>query len=295
MQEHALQGNAQGPLRHLAIEFKVAVLVVAHEREADRERMHADLVRAPREKLGVEQRDGAVALQLREDRVRRHPLLFVDADSALARREQIAQKRRLHVAAVVGPVALHKQRVVLFDGARLHHVVKANERLAALAENDGAARFAVEPVGEFEKGNVGARGAHALDQAVGDPGAPVGGEARRLVDDEKMTVFKENGHRPLGQGRGGRLRDGALGDAHGRKPQEIPLDEARLRLGAGLVHAHFARADDAVDVALRNALARGNCRGAGRPRRDRSARKKRGPREATRGARSLRDECRMSS
>lgn len=254
VQEHALQGNAERPLCHLAVEFEVAVLVVAHEREADGERMHADLVRAPRKELGVEKRHGAVTLQLREDRVRRHPFLFVHPDSALARREEVAQKRRLHVAAVVGPVAFDEQRVVLLDGARLHHVVKANERLAGLAEDDGAARFAVEPVGEFQEGNVGARSAHALDQAVGDPRAPVGGEARGLVDDQKMTVFKENGHRPLGQGRGRRLRDGALGDAHGRKPQEVPFGKARLRLGAGLVHAHFARADDAVDVALRNAL-----------------------------------------
>lgn len=254
VQEHALQRDAQGPLRHRAVEFEVAVLVVAHEREADRERMHADLMRAPREKFGVEKRDGAVALQLREDRVRGHPLLFVHAHSPLARGKQIAKKRRLHVAAVVGPVAFDEQRVVLLDGARLHHVVKADERLAGLAEDDGAARFAVEPVSEFQEGNVGARSAHALDQTVGDPRASVGGEARGLVDDQKMTVFKENGHRPLGQSRGGRLRDGALGDAHGRKPQEVPFGKARLRLGAGLVHAHFARADDAVDVALRNAL-----------------------------------------
>ena len=158
------------------------------------------------------------------------------------------------MAAVVGPVAFDKQRVVLLDGARLHHLVKAHERLAGLAEDDGAARFSVEPMGELQEWKVGTRGAHPFDEPVGNPGAPVCGKARRFVDDEQMAVFKENGHRSLGERRGRRLRDGALRDAHGRKSQKISLDQARLRLGAGLVHAHFARADDAVDVAFRNAL-----------------------------------------
>ena len=155
--------------------------------------------------------------------------------------------------AVVDPVALDEQAVVLLNAAALlHHVVKAHECLAASTDDDGAGGLAVEPVGKLKKGFVGTRGAQALDETVRNARAAVGGNARRLVD--KMSVLVQDGNRPFSKGHGRRPACGLLRNPDRRHAQQVALDELRLRLDARLVDAHLTSPDDAVDVAFGHAL-----------------------------------------
>ena len=75
------------------------------------------------------------------------------------------------------------------------------------------------------------------------------GDAGRLVDGDEVGVLEDD--RELAP-RHRAFFDG--GRAHRRDPHVVAEREARLRIGATLVHAHLARADHAIDVRLGHAL-----------------------------------------
>ena len=92
-----------------------------------------------------------------------------------------------------------------------------------------------------------------LDDAKAHATAPVHGHTSGFVDGEKMLVFQKNRKlarrcRALG------LLGHLVGDAHGRQTHHVALLDAGVGTGAAFVDAHFAAANDAVNVGLGYAL-----------------------------------------
>src|SRR5712691_5854503 len=108
MQEHSLQAAlSQG-----AAELEIAILVVARYRKSEVGEMHANLVRAPRQKLGRKQRVSAKSALPPE-----HGLSFspgpVDADTPLAFARHLFLQRQVDPAFVVLPLALDQRQIAL--------------------------------------------------------------------------------------------------------------------------------------------------------------------------------------
>lgn len=108
---------------------------------------------------------------------------------------------------------------------------------------------------EFEEFRARARLPELLDHAERDAAAAVHGDAGRLVDHEHRVVFEQ--HVELRGRHDGRVGAREVGrrHAHGRHAHDVAEREPVLRIDAPLVHAHFAAAQDPVNMAFRHALA----------------------------------------
>ena len=98
---------------------------------------------------------------------------------------------------------------------------------------------------------LGPRPAQLLDDAEADAAAAVHRDAGRLVDREQVLVLVHD--RELARRRGRRCRRRSA-TPHRRHAHLVAEREPRVGLGAALVDAHLAGADDAVDMGLRHAL-----------------------------------------
>src|SRR5689334_9401802 len=181
VEEHPPQPSA----RERAVPREIAVFAVARERVPEMGEVYANLMRAPRLELGLEQRErrvvrrpGALAPEYRDRRP--PPLLDAHAPLAFARRELV--QRHVDDAFRMRPRAAHEHEVALVDFAVAELPVQLGERRALLRDQQDARRLAVEAMDELEKARLRPRGAQLLDEAERDPAAAVHGEAGRLVD-----------------------------------------------------------------------------------------------------------------
>ena len=126
--------------------------------------------------------------------------------------------------------------------------MQANQRRALLREHQDPGRLAVEPVHEFEEFRARARRLHLLDHAERDAAAAVDRHPGRLVDDEHRVVLEQHvevrGRHDGGFG----TREVGGGHAHGRHADDVAEREPVLRIDPTLVHAHFAAAQDPVNM-----------------------------------------------
>ena len=196
MQEHAPQAQ-RGP--RAAVEGKVAVFRISHDRVADGGEMAADLVGAPRFDAQL-QKGGLVAagdLRIVGDR-----LLQIHAPHLLAReRLLVLGKADLDGAAFLLEASLGEGQVGLLRFTRGENLGEPDHRLAGLRDHHHAARLAIEAVRrarlEFAFRDLEALprevGASLVNEGVaGDPGPRMDGKTRRLVADEKVGVLVED-------------------------------------------------------------------------------------------------------
>ncbi len=197
MQEHAWQPRS-GQVRQIAprgalVEVEIAVLVVAQDRKAQVRQVNADLVGATGLQFGLQQRVAAEALLHVEDRVGGHAGLRVDRHASLAVAGQVLGQRRLHVLAIVLPVADDQRQIALVDLSLAQHLVQPHQRAPGLGEQQDAGGLAVEPVRQFEERLMWPRRAHLLDQTERHPAAAMRGQAGRLVDRDQVLVLVQDG------------------------------------------------------------------------------------------------------
>ena len=212
--------------------------------------MHADLVRAAGLELGFEQGEILpLALQV-ENRVR---LLAarLHHHAALAVRGGELVQRQLDVLALVDPVAVDGGQVALVGQAVAHLRVQVGQGRALLGDQEQARGLAVEAVHQFQELGLRTRRAQLLDHAIGHARAAVHGHAGRLVDDEQVRILEHDGEFRSRRG----LGTGFLGQADRRNPHHVALAQAVHLVDAALVHPDFARAQDAVNMALGYAFA----------------------------------------
>ena len=131
------------------------------------------------------------------------------------------------------------------------------QRAALFGDQQNAAGFAVEPVHQFQKGQLWARHAQLFDDAETHPRAAVHGHAGGLVQHQQMLVFvnhSEIAYWCRRRAHGLRLVLGPCRDAYRRQAQHVAGGQARFGAGAAFVYAYFPAADDAVDVGFGDAL-----------------------------------------
>jgi hypothetical protein len=133
-------------------------------------------------------------------------------------------------------------------GAEL--VLQVCQCAALLGQQQHAGGFFVEPVHELEESQARPRPAQLLDHAKGNPTAAMHRHPRGFGDREQVIVFEQD--RELPRRRRGIAARG--GHAHRRHPDFVAFADPRVGGGAALVQAHFAGADDPVDMRLRHAL-----------------------------------------
>ena len=88
--------------------------------------------------------------------------------------------------------------------------------------------------------------------AVRDAAAAMRGDAGGLVDDDQVLVLEQD-RRHQGRGKGRRRSIARLRRSHGRDADVVAGLNPVVRRHAGLVDAHLAAANDAVDMALGHA------------------------------------------
>jgi hypothetical protein len=106
---------------------------------------------------------------------------------------------------------------------------------------------------QFEEFRPRPGGAQLFDDAEAHAAAAVHGHAGGLVDGQHVIVLVQDGEFARRCARA-RALFGARGHPHRRQAHHVAGADARVGLRAALVDAHLARADDAVDVGLRDAL-----------------------------------------
>src|SRR5262245_8180167 len=103
-------------------------------------------------------------------------------------------------------------------------------------------------MGELEQLRLRPRRAQRLDDPVADAAAAVDGHARWLVDNQQGNVLE--GDRKLGRTSPG----GRVGGSHWRYSHAVADSQPVVGLHPTAVDAHFAAAQDAIDVAFGYAL-----------------------------------------
>jgi hypothetical protein len=129
-------------------------------------------------------------------------------------------------------------------------VLQRHQGRALLGDQQQARGLLVEPVHEFEELRRRARLAQLLDDAEADAAAAMHGHAGGLVDGDQVLVLVHHREFARRRGRFGR----PVGHAHRRHTHHVADLQTSVGGGAALVDAHFARADDAVDMRLGHAL-----------------------------------------
>ena len=105
---------------------------------------------------------------------------------------------------------------------------------------------------EFEIARFGAGAAQLFDYAEADAAAAVHGHACGFVDYQQGVVFKNNPEFARRRGSLKTVFQAACGGGGADRgdADDVAFGGALLGLGAFFVYAHFAGADDAVDVAF---------------------------------------------
>ena len=260
MQEHAfeavlLQGAVQG---------EVAVFVVTRNGVAAAGQVHADLVGAAgfdgdfqQAALGQAGREGGQALLHAHEGDGAQALRVVtagDLHAALAfasrasGHDELAQRRVNHFAP--GRPCAQRQREIGFAGGAVAELVlQLLEGAAFFGDEQDAAGFAVQPVHQLQIAGLRTGAAQLLDDGKAHAGAAMHGHASGFVNGDEVLVFHQHGEFARGS-----RRLGPGGNADGRHAHGVARLQARVGAGARLVHAHFAAADDAVDMCFGHAL-----------------------------------------
>ncbi|SQC03335.1 Uncharacterised protein [Clostridium sporogenes] len=256
MQEHPFQRRLRVRARQRLVQCEIAILGVAGDRQAEMREVHPDLMGPTRFEFRFDEHVVRPAVDEIEHRMRREPVLL-HPYAALPFRGRILEQRRLHRAAPapVGlPFAVRAREVALVHPVLADLLVQADERRALLREHQDPGRLAVEPVHQFEEFRARTRLAHLLDHAERDAAAAVDRDPGRLVDDEHRVVLVQHVEiRGRHDGRVG-AREVGRRHAHRRHADEVAELQAVLRVDPALVHAHFAAAEDPVNMAFRHAF-----------------------------------------
>src|SRR5581483_9860392 len=249
VQEHAAQALvAQGLLL-----VAQAVLAVAGHRVAQRQGVDADLVGAAGVDLDLAQGGVAIVRLRYEARTRGLAFLVVDLDETLAAFQPALHQRGVDLARPALQAADQQREVALVRQAVAEGALGPQQRRPGLGEQQHAAGVAVEAVGQFQE-LVLAPAARRLDHAVGDAGAAVRGQARRLADGQVVRVLIDDGLAQLVQHRvRSAHRRAALGHPHRGDAHLLALHQLALGLGAAAADAHLAGAQQPVDVRLGHA------------------------------------------
>ena len=158
------------------------------------------------------------------------------------------------------PVAQHQGQVGFAGLALAKLLLQIFKGAALFGDQQDAAGFAVQPVHQLQKGRAGARHAQLLDDPKTHARAAMHGHPGGFVQRQKSLVLVQNRKSPgrrttrrlLGHGHG--LVLGALGHAHRRQAQHVAGLHAGVGAGTALVDAHFAAANDPVNMGFRHAF-----------------------------------------
>ncbi|EET43754.1 hypothetical protein NEISICOT_02515 [Neisseria sicca ATCC 29256] len=180
---------------------------------------------------------------------------FADAHHFFALCAGVFEQGQFDVEAVVRQFAYAQCEVDFFGVVVADGFVQFDERAAFFGDHQEAAGVFVEAVDEFEIAGFGAGAADLFDDAEAHAAAAVDGGACGFVDDEQCVVFVDDGKFACGYGLGAVFRRPLFfGGAHGRDAEQVAGLDAAVRLAAFFVQAHFAGADNAVDMAFRYAF-----------------------------------------
>ena len=175
------------------------------------------------------------------------------AHTALPVGQQVFVQRGVDHLLVGRPDAGHQGQVGLAGFALAELVLQLGQRRALLGHQQDARGLAVQAVHQLQELGLGPRLAQLLDHTEAHTRAAMHGHAGRLVQGDQVVIFKQDGklarrRRTLG------LFLHPVGNAHRRHAHHIPSFHSGIGVAAPLVDAHFAAADDAVDMGLGHAF-----------------------------------------
>src|SRR5262249_7277395 len=244
VQEHALEPL---PGKRL-VERKIAILVIAEDRKAQVGKVNPNLMRPPGLQVGFEQAVVAPRALQPEYRVRRRSFP-ADADPAFAGPQDELAEWQLDAAFGVAPMPFYEDGIGLLDLSLAQLPVKREQRRAPFSEHQHARCVAVESVRELDERRLRTGRAQLLHDAMADPAAAVDRNAGWLVHYDEQLILVDDGSTQ--RRRGPRRRCTRMrGDTHRRQAQAVAFFQSVFRTDAAAIDAHFAAAQDAIDVAL---------------------------------------------
>ena len=204
MQKHALQAV----VAHCLVELKITVFRIARHRMARVCRMHANLVRTPRENRHFEQRGDATKTLHGTKIAGRAFAGGLNLHRAFTADAQISAQRRIDAFLAELPTAFDEREVAFLEAfAFAQSRVQHAQHRGLAGDEQHAARIAIESMYELELvALVGPSCAERLDHAKTESAAAVHRKPRGFVDDEQPLVLEDDG---LGDGRDQRSRNSA--------------------------------------------------------------------------------------
>ena len=179
--------------------------------------------------------------------------VFADTHHFFALCAGVFEQGELDVEAVVRQPADTQCEIDFFRMVVADGFVQFHQGAAFFGYHQKAAGVFVEAVDEFEITRFGTGAADLFDDAEAHAAAAVDGNAGRFVDDQKRIVFVNDVKFACRRGLAFR-RPLFFGDAYRRNADGIACLNAVVGFAAFFVQPHFAGADDAVDMAFRDAF-----------------------------------------
>ena len=245
MEKHPLVAE----FAHGAVEFALAVFVIAGDAVAAVLHGDANLVGAAGVERRFQQAGGGESLQQAETGARFLPVSGAN-HHAFAALQLSFGETQAHFARRWVPMAIDQAEIAFFHFACLHLRLKTGECGAVLAENEYARGVAVEAVRQFGMPRAPYL-PHRVNHAVGLLAAAMHGDAGGFVEDKKIVVFIKHGGGDALAPKSGDVLRRAGGIRQRRQAQLVASRDAQLRLGALLVHPHLAAAQHLVNAAFR--------------------------------------------
>jgi hypothetical protein len=215
--------------------------------------MHADLVGAPREKVGMQHAVSAHMAHEHEHGARREAAAC-HLDASIAARKQVLLQGYVDFAPSFGEATLHQERINLAHRALADGGMKRDQGAALLGQQQDARGIAVEPVHQLEVFEPWPRQSHLFDDAAGNAAAAMHGDPGRLVDGEQVIVFAHDGRLKAGGRPGRRKHRVALRNPYGRNPHPVADLHAIGGIDPSAIDPDLTGTHEAIDVLAGHAL-----------------------------------------
>ncbi len=155
-------------------------------------------------------------------------------------------------------MAQHQAKILFGGFSSPDRGLQAGEACPRPGKNQDPAGVAIQPMHQLEM-ILRAGCAQQFNRTMTDPAAAVAGDARRLVDHQKVLVLENdrlgNLRHQVGPGTG--VLD-PFGHAYGRNAQHVTRRQARVGLGALAVDPHLAGSQKTVNHAFGDPLEHGH-------------------------------------
>ena len=197
-------------------------------------------------------------------RKRRHSIGIIGgryAHTPFAAFEQKFMQRAIQHALVRRPLPQHEGEIHFSRLAFAELVLQIFQRAAFFRHQQNPAGFAVKAMHQFQKLRFGTRDTQLFNHAKTHARTAMHRHTSGFIQRDEVVVFKQNRKIPRGnrvlrchRRHGLRFFRCTLRGTDGRNTHHIACIHARIGMGAAFVDAHFATANNAVNMRFRHAF-----------------------------------------